>query len=320
MNIQLANTLPCCFMSLKHWQLVKVTGQDALSYLQGQFTQDLNKLTEIDFLFSGHCDPTGKILSNMLVYKQHETYYYLERRSVAEQQVADLKKYAVFSKVVIEIDHGQQLLGVAGEQAGAMLQQLNLTLPDEASQTMIHQDNLTIIRLAKPAARFLLIGESTHIAMISQQLIAQGAQPTEDNQWLALDIEASYPLIDAINFAQFLPQAMSLEKIDGISFDKGCYRGQEMVARAQFRGANKRALFSLIGTSSVLPPIGEGLVLILGEHQRESGHVLAAVRLADDRLFVQAILNRDITLSDQFKVKQDPDSQLTIVSDDVSAV
>ncbi|CDL16218.1 Folate-dependent protein for Fe/S cluster synthesis/repair in oxidative stress [Klebsiella pneumoniae IS46] len=76
------------------------------------------------------------------------------------------------------------------------------------------------------------------------------AQFNNSQQWLALNIEAGLPVIDSANSGQFIPQATNLQALGGISFKKGCYTGQEMVARAKFRGANKRALWTLSGTAS----------------------------------------------------------------------
>ena len=79
------------------------------------------------------------------------------------------------------------------------------------------------------------------------------AELNNSQQWLALNIEAGFPVIDAANSGQFIPQATNLQALGGISFKKGCYTGQEMVARAKFRGANKRALWLLAGSASRLP-------------------------------------------------------------------
>ncbi len=78
------------------------------------------------------------------------------------------------------------------------------------------------------------------------------AELNDSGQWLALEIEAGYPVIDA-NSAQLIPQATNLQALEGISFSKGCYTGQEMAARAKFRGANKRALYWLEGKAGPAP-------------------------------------------------------------------
>ncbi|MCV5397138.1 tRNA-modifying protein YgfZ, partial [Escherichia coli] len=100
-----------------------------------------------------------------------------------------------------------------------------------------------------------------------------------------------FPVIDAANSGQFIPQATNLQALGGISFKKGCYTGQEMVARAKFRGANKRALWLLAGSASRLPEAGEDLELKMGENWRRTGTVLAAVKLEDGQVVVQVVMN-----------------------------
>ena len=124
-------------------------------------------------------------------------------------------------------------------------------------------------------------------------------------QWLALNIEAGLPVIDAANSAQFIPQATNIQALGGISFKKGCYTGQEMVARAKFRGANKRALWTLAGHASRVPEAGEDLEMKMGENWRRTGTVLAAVQLDDGRLLVQVVMNNDMEPDSVFRVRDD---------------
>ena len=91
----------------------------------------------------------------------------------------------------------------------------------------------------------------------------------------------------------------------GISFKKGCYTGQEMVARAKFRGANKRALWLLAGSASRLPEAGEDLELKMGENWRRTGTVLAAVKLEDGQVVVQVVMNNDMEPDSIFRVRDD---------------
>ncbi|HHU8163609.1 TPA: tRNA-modifying protein YgfZ, partial [Escherichia coli] len=131
------------------------------------------------------------------------------------------------------------------------------------------------------------------------------AELNNSQQWLALNIEAGFPVIDAANSGQFIPQATNLQALGGISFKKGCYTGQEMVARAKFRGANKRALWLLTGSASRLPEAGEDLELKMGENWRRTGTVLAAVKLEDGQVVVQVVMNNDMEPDSIFRVRDD---------------
>ena len=102
--------------------------------------------------------------------------------------------------------------------------------------------------------------------------------------------------------------ATLLQALGGISFRKGCYTGQEMVARAKFRGANKRALWTLSGTASRVPEAGEDLELKMGDNWRRTGTVLAAVQLDDGQLLVQVVMNNDMEPDSIFRVRDDAGS------------
>lgn len=310
MNIANKNSVVNGFVDLNNWQLIFVSGNDTKSYLQGQLTVNLNLLTNNQFLFSAHCDAKGKVLSNMLIFQLNNHIYYLERQSVAQMQIDELKKYAIFSDIVVNKEDNQ-LLGLFGQDAEKVGTYLGLSFPDANNKVSMTRD-IIIIRLEKPTVRFILIATADHIQSLKTQLIEQQFAHFDEAAWIIQDIEAGYPIIDKANALQFLPQAISLEKIAAISLDKGCYRGQEMVARATYRGANKRALFCLVGKSHLMPKAGESLEMAIGKNWRETGRILAAATLPDNQIMIQAVLNRDISPNNKFRIKGDITSQLSI--------
>ncbi|MOA19573.1 tRNA-modifying protein YgfZ [compost metagenome] len=169
----------------------------------------------------------------------------------------------------------------------------------------------TLLHFSLPAERFLLVTTAAVAEQLVDKLHEQ-AELNDSQQWLTLDIEAGYPVIDAANSGQLIPQATNLQALDGISFSKGCYTGQEMVARAKFRGANKRALYWLEGKAGRVPQAAEDVELQLGENWRRTGTVLSAARLADGTLWVQVVLNNDLDADSKLRVRDDATSQLAI--------
>lgn len=308
-----SSSLPFSLVSLDDWQLIRVDGFDAKKYLQGQITADMDKLSAENYLFAAHCDAKGKVWSNLILLQIAESYFYIERASVVEKQIAELKKYAMFSKVTIGVEQQLTMVGVAGENARTQLAAYFSQLPNE-NKPVVQQEGITLVLLPQPTERFILIGEPDVLNNITQQLTQNEINQAESEQWQALDIEAGYPIIDMPSTNEFLPQAINLQLINGISFDKGCYCGQEMVARAQFRGMNKRALFHLAGQSESFPNIGDGLELKLGENWRETGKILSVVRLDNGQLWVQAVLSNDTDETAQFRIKDDLMSSLTLVN------
>lgn len=305
-----SNHLPLTIMLLNDWQLVNVTGPDASKYLQGQLTVDVAALTEHEHTLCGHCDAKGKMWSDLRLFHRAEGFSYLVRRSVAENQITELKKYAVFSKLTISADNDAVILGVAGFKADAALAAYFPQLPDANTPAVTHEDT-TLLYLSQPEARYLLVTSLSTAEMLTDKL-RDSAQFNDGQQWIELEIEAGQPVIDVANSGQFIPQATNLQALDGICFKKGCYTGQEMVARAKYRGANKRALYWLQGSASRVPQAGEDLELKLGENWRRTGTVLAAVQLNDGSLNVQVVLNNDLEADSVLRVRDDEGSMLTI--------
>ncbi|WP_428945224.1 tRNA-modifying protein YgfZ [Pantoea sp. FN060301] len=302
--------LPLTLISLEEWALVNVTGADSVSYLQGQITLDVAALGANSHLPAAHCDAKGKMWSNLRLFHRAEGLAYIERRSLRDNQIAELKKYAIFAKVAIVADDEASLLGVAGFQCRAALAGLFSTLPD-AENPVVQQDETTLLWFPTPAERFLLVTSAEKAQAIARHLEGQ-AQLNDSKQWLALNIEAGLPVIDAETSAQFIPQATNLQALDAISFKKGCYTGQEMVARAKFRGANKRALYWLAGAAAQVPAANDSLEMKLGENWRRTGTILAACQLDNGEVWVQAVLNNDLEPESELRVKGDEGGKLAI--------
>ncbi|EKD4767531.1 tRNA-modifying protein YgfZ [Salmonella enterica subsp. enterica serovar Infantis] len=295
--------LPLTLIALDDWALSSITGVDSEKYIQGQVTADVSQMTEQQHLLAAHCDAKGKMWSTLRLFRERDGFAWIERRSVREAQLTELKKYAVFSKVVIAPDDERVLLGVAGFQARAALANVFSVLPNSENQ-VVRDGASTLLWFEHPAERFLLVTDVATANMLTEKLHGE-AELNNSQQWLALDIEAGIPVIDAANSGQFIPQATNLQALGGISFKKGCYTGQEMVARAKFRGANKRALWLLAGKASRVAEAGEDLELQMGENWRRTGAILAATQLDDGQLLVQAVMNNDLEAESVFRVRDD---------------
>ncbi|MEI2629420.1 tRNA-modifying protein YgfZ [Erwinia aphidicola] len=302
--------LPLTLISLEEWALVNASGADHVSYLQGQVTLDVAALADNQHRPAAHCDAKGKMWSNLRLFHRGEGMAFIERRSLRDTQLTELKKYAVFAKVTLLPDDEAVLLGVAGFQARAALAGVFDALPD-AGSPVIQQDDSTLLWFNLPAERFLLVTTAAKAQELQDKLAGE-AQLNDSRQWLALDIEAGFPIIDSATSAQLIPQATNLQALDAISFKKGCYTGQEMVARAKFRGANKRALFWLAGKAGVVPAANDALEMQMGENWRRTGTILAACQLDNGEVWVQAVLNNDLEADTVLRVQGDEGGKLKI--------
>ncbi|AWH89371.1 tRNA-modifying protein YgfZ [Limnobaculum parvum] len=304
--------LSLTLISLEDWALVTLNGEDNRKYLQGQLSNDVFALPSDQHQLTAHCDAKGKMWSAIRLFQYGDALAYLQRSSVCDSQLTELKKYAVFSKVTIERKNDAVLLGIAGSHARAMLSSLYATLPDAVSSVVQHGDTC-ILHFPLPSERFLVVTTQDDANSLYSYLLGKAAL-NDSRQWLALDIEAGIPVIDSATSNEFIPQATNIQALDGISFTKGCYSGQEMIARAKYRGANKRAMYWLAGKALSLPNPGDELELQLGENWRRTGTVLASVKLTDSTIWVQAVLNNDLESDAVLRVKDDLTSQLAIQS------
>ncbi|MFB6434893.1 MAG: tRNA-modifying protein YgfZ [Candidatus Malihini olakiniferum] len=305
-SVQLRATL----IALDDWALVTLTGPDTRTYLQGQVTADVNALAPDQHILCGHCNADGKMWSTLRLFAHNEGFAYLVRRNLLDIQLNELKKYAVFAKTTITADDNLQLIGAAGSNIRERLAKVFFTLPDNEHPVVSHPFG-TLLHFYLPAERFLLVLKEEGAAALHSKL-GDSVQWAYSQQWLALDIESALPIIDNVNSAQFIPQAMNIQALNGISFNKGCYIGQEIVARAKFRGANKRALYWLAGTSSRVPEAGEDLELRMGKNWRRTGKILAAFPLSDSILWVQAVLNNDLEADSVLRIRDAKESHLTL--------
>lgn len=262
---------------LTHYSLIEIAGTDAEKYLQGQLTCDVTKLAAGESTLTAHCDPKGKMSALFRLIRQDEqTFYMLLKSELLPSALDQLKKYAVFSKVTFtSLDW--QILGVAGtkgiEKCGQFSAQIRIDVNGQQPRViLLHPTRLAI-------------------------------EPTvEAEAWDLLDIQDGVPSLAAATQLAFIPQALNLQSIEqAISFQKGCYIGQETVARAKYRGANKRALFIFAAQTQSLPDIGSALEMALGDNWRATGTITSAVNF-HGVLWLQAVLNTPLEEGQAFRL------------------
>ncbi|QFI55653.1 tRNA-modifying protein YgfZ [Aeromonas simiae] len=272
---------------------IQLSGAERVKFLQGQVTCDVAALSTGSQTLGGHCDPKGKLWSDFRLLVQEESLLLLLRRSALARQLPELKKFAVFSKVEIaEAPH--TLCGLAGAGSdGWVAGQFGL------ADTGLIPGGMAV-RLE--ADRWLLVSDA---------LPAMALPEGDEAQWLGFEILAGLPHIEAAHQGEYIPQMINLQALGGISFSKGCYMGQETVARAKYRGANNRALFLLEGTASGAVEAGAPLEIQLGENWRRSGVVLNVWQQGES-LLVSAVLPKDTEADATFRLKDDDASALCL--------
>ncbi|WP_321149464.1 tRNA-modifying protein YgfZ [Aeromonas jandaei] len=272
--------------------ITRLSGQDRVKYLQGQVTCDVNALQPGQSTLGGHCDPKGKLWSDFRLLCLEESLLLLTTPSVLERQLPELKKFAVFSKVEIAADE-RHATGLAGKGTDAWV----------AAQFGLEQSGLIAGGMA------VKIEQDRWLLVSSEQ--ADALPAGDESLWWGLEIKAGLPHMEAVHQGEFIPQMLNLQALDGICFNKGCYMGQETVARAKYRGANNRALFLLAGSASEPVNAGDTLEIQLGDNWRRSGMVLNAWQ-HQGQVWLTAVLPKDTEADARFRLKQEESSQLTL--------
>ncbi|WDO03166.1 tRNA-modifying protein YgfZ [Aeromonas allosaccharophila] len=278
--------------ALTNIAITRISGEERAKYLQGQVTCDVNALRPGQSTLGGHCDPKGKLWSDFRLLCLEESLLLLTTPSVLERQLPELKKFAVFSKVEIAADQ-RHATGLAGKGTDAWI----------AAQFGLEQSGLVAGGMA------VKIEQDRWLLVSNQQ--AEALPAGDESLWWGLEIKAGQPHMEAVHQGEFIPQMLNLQALDGICFNKGCYMGQETVARAKYRGANNRALFLLAGSASEPVNAGDTLEIQLGDNWRRSGMVLN-VWQHQGQVWLTAVLPKDTEADAQFRLKQDEGSRLTL--------
>ena len=229
---------------LTHLGVIEAQGEDARSFLHSQFTSDINHLGEHQVQHAGWCSAKGRMQATFLVWRTPAGYAMTVAADLQEAAQKRLQMFVLRAKVkLFNANDKVVLLGLSGPQAAEALQDAGLPCPDEAL-TRISHGGITIARL--DAQRFLVLAPEADKAALWQKLTVK-ARPAGLPVWRWLDVRAGFPLVTLATKEEFVPQMADFEKIGGVSFHKGCYPGQEIVARTQYLGKVKRHLYRLDG-------------------------------------------------------------------------
>jgi folate-binding protein YgfZ len=238
--------------------IIEVHGKDATDFLQNQFTNDISKVTENSHQLSAWCNPKGRVITTFRIFKRNNNYYLTLSADLVDLVIKKLRIFVMMSDVTIE-DMSKSLIhfGYAGERAEQELQHIVCSecLPAEANQTL-QQDTLSILRLPGTVPRFEVFGELEDAKNLWEHCNVRAA-PVSSSGWDYLNIVAGLPVVSESSSTAWIPQMLNLQVIDGVDFNKGCFPGQEVVARLKYLGKNKRRMYRIEINTDQLPEIGQ---------------------------------------------------------------
>jgi len=273
------------FCTLSHEGVLAVRGADASKFLQGQLTCNLNYLSDTQASLGARCTQKGRMQSSFRILLEGDGVLMAMATELLEPQLADLKKYAVFSKSKLT-DESAVWVRFGLEHADAALISLGLELPAD-TDSVVRNDGLIAIRVSPERAELWVAADRADA--IKGKLSAQLAEGNL-NQWLLGQIRAGIGQVMPSTRELFIPQMLNLQAVGGVSFKKGCYTGQEIVARMQYLGKLKRRLYRLTLDASELPE--PGTPLFSPTHGSSIGEVVLAAT-AEQNIELLAVLQAE---------------------------
>lgn len=258
---------------LSHFGLISVRGDDAVEFLQGQLTNDIREVSETKSQYSAYCTPKGRILSNFLIFQRGDTYYLCLPATMLEATLKRLGMFILMSKVKLEDASGDLArIGYSGPEAENELHEALGAAPEDTYETL-QQDGLTITRLPGIHPRFQIFGNLDSVTNLWKALDVNDTAIGKPG-WALLDILAGVPFILSETTEAFIPQMVNMQLTNGVSFKKGCYTGQEIVARMQYLGKLKRRMYLAHIDVDSTPEPGDELFSSLSDSSQGTGKIV----------------------------------------------
>jgi folate-binding protein YgfZ len=232
------------FADLGHLGIISVHGKDAAGFLQGQFSNDVQQVDEGHSQLSAYCTPKGRILGLFRLFRRGETYYLRLPLDTIDAVLERLRRYVLRAEVTLEDATDNFIrIGVTGKEAAEELSTVIDGLPQQAGAAVQTRD-LAVLRVPGVHPRFEVYALSYHAARNLWDTLNVRGAPVGLAAWQLTEIQAGLPNVYASTAELFIPQMLNLQLIDGVNFRKGCYPGQEIVARTQYLGALKRRMYA----------------------------------------------------------------------------
>jgi len=275
---------------LSHLGLIAVCGPDSEPFLQGQLTCDVRQVTPEHSLIGAYCSPKGRALASFRLFRRGDDYYLELPRPMVEPTLARLRKYVLRAKITLnDASDALARIGVAGPDAARLLAaQATDSVTGMAAGDVLASSDVTVIRLPGTMPRYELHGPAPEIQAAWHGMIPDltpaGAEP-----WRLLELLAGTPTVYPETADAFVPQMLNLELLDGISFKKGCYTGQEVVARTHYLGKLKRRMYLARVESPAPPRPGDPLFSPQTDASQSAGRLADACRHPDGGYLVLAV-------------------------------
>jgi folate-binding protein YgfZ len=254
------------FADLSHYGLISVQGDDAESFLQGQLSNDLKAVDGNHSQLNGYCNPKGRLIATMRIFRHGEGYYLCLPAELIEPVIKRLRMYVMRAQVTLEnVSDNFVHIGASGNDIEQELVRVISEVPGHVNE-VTHTDKTVKIKVPGVTASFEVF-TSIELAKTLWNALNVKAAPVGADAWQLGNIQAGIPSIVTQTSEAFVPQMVNLELVDGVSFKKGCYPGQEIVARMQYLGKLKRRMYKAHAAADQRPFPGDEIFDAEGNEQ-----------------------------------------------------
>jgi folate-binding protein YgfZ len=290
---QLADTTVVSLLdndSTNRYGLLEINGPDSAKFLQGQLTCNMQDITLQQSRTGAHCTHKGRMVASFrLVQNSAHSYLFCMPQPVIPALQKSLGKYIVFSKATLRdasADYVQ--LGISGPEATQQIHALFGSAPAALHEQHTH-DNGIVICVNETTPRFLCIAPAAHAKNVMAALTVAAAI-TDCHYWHWLNIRDGVGEVREQTIEEFIPQMLNMQLLDGISFTKGCYTGQEIVARMQYRGTLKKGMYRITGSGTAPLPNDP---FFFAQQEQAVGHLVMAENIAGNQWEGLAVITHD---------------------------
>ncbi len=269
--------------------VIAASGDDTRAFLQSQLTNDAKEITSTHAQRSGYCTAKGRLLALFYIHEQDGTFYLQLPAELVESTLKRLRMFVLRSKVVLE-DRSDALarFAVAGPQAPDLIAEALGSAPS-AVNNVEFGNGVFVIRHAGSNPRYEVLGSPAVLQDLWIRIAAK-ARPVGTPAWWLLEILAGMPQVFKSSLEEFIPQMVNLPAVGGVSFQKGCYPGQEIVARMQYLGTLKRRMFLVQFGADDVPAPATPLYEAGSDGTQSVGNIVHAQRTADGDCVALAVI------------------------------
>lgn len=286
--------------------LVQVSGKQAASFLQGQITADIQTIDQGHCPLTAICNAKGRVLYTLRVIPHQSDYLLLLPKSMVTPAIHDLQKYARLSRVSLsDVSADYKIIGLYAAPAQIQQHFANLAVDNDR---LLKHENCTFMMRIQPSLRLLAIISQHQLSAID----ALTFEAIDEVVWDVMDIQTGLPTITLATQSLFTPHDLQLPALNGVSFNKGCYIGQEIVARMQYLGKLKQHTYQTVLETNNTPEVG---AILKNAEGIEIGQILNCVKDTKSKCFLAlVVMNDNVSKQPEWVIKDPIAGRLKIIA------